>query len=235
MIKAVFFDFYGTLAGWRPSVSEIQRTAAATENLQVDTDRIAQAYPAANALLNQANAESLLRDRAEADQNAFFARFEQVLLANAGYDVSIEVAWAIWVRVRATPKVFSLYPDSLPALEEMHREGLTLGVISNIGMELPDHIRDLELDAYVSVMVSSGEVGVAKPHPAMFELALRKAGTSPAEAIHVGDGYESDVVGARDAGLHAIYLTREGEAAPSREVTVIRTLAEVRQHVTQLG
>ncbi|MDA1036469.1 MAG: hypothetical protein O3B65_06255, partial [Chloroflexi bacterium] len=116
MIRAVFFDFYGTLAGWQPSGGELQRGAAAAEGLDVDPDRIERAYPTANALLSQANAESLLRDRPEADRDAFFATFEQTLLATAGYDVSIEAAWAIWARVRATPKEFSLYPDSLPAL-----------------------------------------------------------------------------------------------------------------------
>lgn len=235
MIRAVFFDFYGTLAGWQPSAGEIQRAAAAAEGLDVDPDRIELAYPTANALLNQANAVSLLRDRPEVERDAFFAQFERTLLTTAGYDLSIETAWAIWVRVRATPKEFNLYPDSLPAVAALHRDGLTIGVISNIGPELSDHVRRLGLDPYVTVTVSSGEVGVAKPHPEVFESALRKAGVSAAEAVHVGDGYESDVVGAANAGLHAIYLTRQGATDAPEATAVVRTLGEVPRHVARLG
>lgn len=235
MIRAVFFDFYGTLAGWQPSAGDIQRRAAAAEGLDVDPDRVERAYPTANALLNQANADRLLRDRPEAERVAFFAQFEQTLLQAAGYDVSIEAAWAIWIRVRATPKEFSLYPDSLPALGELHRDGLTLGVISNMGPELPEYVRDVGLAPYVTVTVSSAEVGVAKPHPAVFESALRKAGVSAAEAVHIGDGYESDVVGAANAGLHAIFLAREEGAPAAPEATaVVRSLSDVHRLIAQL-
>lgn len=235
MIKAVFFDFYGTLVGWQPSAGEIQRAAAAAEGLEVDANRVELAYPTANAFLNKGNAESLLRDRPEADRDAFFAEFEQLLLSTAGYDVSIEAAWAIWLKVRATPKEFALYPDALPAVEALHQEGFTIGVISNIGTELPDHVHNVGLGPYVAVTVSSGEVGVAKPHPAVFEAALRKAGVSAAEAVHVGDGYDSDVVGAANAGLHAIYLTREGAMDAPDATAVVRSLGDVQKHVAQLG
>lgn len=235
MIKAVFFDFYGTLVAWQPSAGEIQRAAAAAQGLDVDTNRIEMAYPTANAFLNKGNAESLLRDRPENKRDAFFAEFEQLLLSTAGYDVSIEAAWAIWLKVRATPKEFALYPDALPAVEALHEKGLMIGVVSNIGTELPDHVQNVGLGPYVTVTVSSGEVGVAKPHPAVFETALRKAGVSAAEAVHVGDGYESDVVGATNAGLHAIFLLREGATDAPEATAVVRSLGDVQQHVAQLA
>jgi FMN phosphatase YigB (HAD superfamily) len=53
MIQAVFFDFYGTLAGWEPAAGDIQRRSAAAEGLDVDADAIEQAYPRANALLDR--------------------------------------------------------------------------------------------------------------------------------------------------------------------------------------
>ena len=76
---------------------------------------------------------------------------------------------------------------------------------------------------------------IDKPHPEVFESALRKAGVSAAEAVHVGDGYESDVVGAANAGLHAIYLTRQGATDAPEATAVVRTLGEVPHHVARLG
>ena len=235
MIRAVFFDFYGTLAGWQPDPSEIQRSAAAAEGLDVDPAAIDRAYRTANALLDGANATDPLRNRSESERDAFFAEYERTLLGAAGYDVPIETAQAIWGRVRGTPKEFGLYADSVPALRVLRGAGLKLGVISNMGTELPDHLRRLGLDEYVTVTVSSGEVGVAKPHAAVFESALRKAGVRAEEAVHVGDGYESDVVGAAKAGLHAIFLSRDAAADAPEAAAVVRSLAEVHGHIVRFG
>jgi len=57
--------------------------------------------------------------------------------------------------------------------------------------------------------VISYAVEYEKPHPKIFEEALRRAGTKPAETIHVGDSYEADVVGARNAGITPILIDRE--------------------------
>lgn len=58
----------------------------------------------------------------------------------------------------------------------------------------------------VAAIVDSGAVGVAKPDPAIFQLALDWAGTAPDRAVHVGDAYQYDVRGARAAGIHPVLL-----------------------------
>lgn len=58
----------------------------------------------------------------------------------------------------------------------------------------------------VAAIVDSGAVGVAKPDPAIFELALGLAGTTADRAIHVGDAYQYDVRGARAAGIRPILV-----------------------------
>ena len=227
MIKAVFFDFYGTLAGWEPAAGEIQREAAAAEGLALDADAIERAYPTANALLDSENAVRRVGSRTAEERDAFFAEYERTLLTTAGYPASLTLAAAIWARVRSTPKGLALYPDALPALEALRDAGFVVGVISNMGKELPDNLAALGVDRFATVSVSSGEVGVAKPHPEVFRTALRKAGVEASEALHVGDGYESDVLGATRAGLQALFLLRDrGVRAPEGCATV-RALTDV--------
>lgn len=58
----------------------------------------------------------------------------------------------------------------------------------------------------VHAIIDSGAVGVAKPDPAIFHLALQAAGTTADRAVHVGDAYQYDVRGARAAGVRPILV-----------------------------
>lgn len=235
MIRAVFFDFYGTLAGWEPAAADIQRRSAAAEGLDVDPVAIDRAYPTANALLDRENAIRRIAERTPEERDAFFAEYERTLLEAAGYDVTPEQAAAIWTHVRSMPKDVAAYPDALPALEALATTGVIIGVVSNMGRDLPDYLERTGLAAFVTVPVSSEEVGFAKPHPLVFETALRKAGVSAKEALHVGDSYDSDALGAMHVGLHALYLQRDEGAKPPAGVTTIRTLMDVAGHVERLN
>ncbi len=69
-------------------------------------------------------------------------------------------------------------------------------------------LADYELEDYFETVVISDEVGVAKPDPRIFHIALRRAGLEPEEAAYVGDGPE-DVEGSMAAGLHPILIKRK--------------------------
>jgi putative hydrolase of the HAD superfamily len=81
------------------------------------------------------------------------------------------------------------------------------------------------LDAFEFV-IDSGEVGVEKPDPRIFQIALDRLGVSPAAALYVGDLYEVDVVGARAAGLDVVLLDPDGANA-GRGVRTFRSVAEL--------
>jgi putative hydrolase of the HAD superfamily len=235
MIRAVFFDLYGTLAGWEPAAGDIQRQSAAAEGLDVDPAVIERAYPTANAMLDRENARQRLASQTPEQRESFLAEYERSLLATAGYDVSLDLARAIWRRVSSAPKEMALYPDARAALQELRTQGFSLGVISNMGTDLPDYLEHIGIADLVTASVSSGEVGVAKPHPSVFEAALRKLAIPAGEALHVGDGYESDVLGAAGAGLHALYLQRDIDGPASGKHAVVRSLSEVPAYVQLLN
>jgi putative hydrolase of the HAD superfamily len=75
--------------------------------------------------------------------------------------------------------------------------------------------------------VISTHAGAAKPAREIFAHALARTGTSADEALHVGDSYEADVLGARQAGLMPVLIDRTGKYAAPDGYTAIESLADL--------
>ncbi len=234
MIRAVFFDFYGTLADW-PTAEALQQAAAAAEGIAIEQAAIAGGYRTANAYMDEENAKQPVQQRTQQERDAFFAEYERRLLAEAGApDVGLDVAARVWRRVRGAPEELTLYPDAKAALAELRALGLTLGVISNMGLELDALLERLGIGAYLSVRSTTGSAGVSKPDPRIFRFALAQAGVRPSEAVHIGDSIPADVEGARSAGITAVFVRRSpGPDAPDG-VPVVGSLKEAAAHVRSL-
>ncbi|HYD47255.1 MAG TPA: HAD-IA family hydrolase [Terriglobales bacterium] len=100
-------------------------------------------------------------------------------------------------------------PDTAEVLGELRRRGYRIAVISNADGRVERLLCDAKLDVLFETVIDSSIVGVEKPDPRIFQLALEKLGGIPAaEAIYVGDVYGIDVQGARRAGLTPILLDR---------------------------
>jgi putative hydrolase of the HAD superfamily len=105
---------------------------------------------------------------------------------------------------------FEAFPDAAPALTQLRDLGLGLVVVSNWDCSLPDVLDRVGLLTLVDHVVTSAEVGAAKPDPRVFKAALAAARCGAAEAVHVGDSPVADVEGARAAGIRACLLARGG-------------------------
>ncbi|HEV8471713.1 MAG TPA: HAD-IA family hydrolase, partial [Methylomirabilota bacterium] len=101
-------------------------------------------------------------------------------------------------------------PDAVPALRLAREAGLRTAVISNSNGAIRRILDGLGLLPLLDFVLDSHEEGVEKPHPAIFERALARAGVAPGEAAYVGDLYSVDVLGARRAGLNAVLLDPGG-------------------------
>jgi putative hydrolase of the HAD superfamily len=122
---------------------------------------------------------------------------------------------------------FEPFGDVRAALRRWRADGLTLIVASNWDISLRDVLRTTGLRNLVDGVVCSADVGRAKPDPAVFHAALDLLGLPPERVVHIGDGLEEDVAGARAAGIEPILLHR-GEAAPEAPVGV-RVIASLRE------
>ncbi len=119
------------------------------------------------------------------------------------------------------------YPDVVPVLDAL-RDRYTLGLISNGNADVERCV----LRGRFAFRVHAEQHGVAKPDPALFAVALREAGVEPSRMVHVGDSLEFDVAGARNAGVFAVWLNRDGrprdgEPAPDAEIETLDELLPI--------
>ena len=124
---------------------------------------------------------------------------------------------------------YELFDDVLPCLQALRDRRVRLGLITN---NEPVHQRgklaQVGLSDGFDVVVISGEVGLAKPDPAIFEYACSAVGVAPHQALHVGDRLDLDALAAAAAGLTGVWLDRRGvhDGSPL-DVPVISGLGDV--------
>ena len=125
-------------------------------------------------------------------------------------------------------------PGAKRLLRDLRRAGFRLGIVTNGHTDMQSaKLKCLELDDLVDAVVVSECVGVKKPHPRIFEEALRVVGCERHQAGFVGDSPLLDVAGASKAGMRTIWL-RLGRAWPEHPFTPdysIETLDELREIV----
>lgn len=107
-------------------------------------------------------------------------------------------------------------------LDWFRERGVKLGVISNAEGQIMRILEHVGIDSRFDVVADSGIIGMAKPDAGIFRYALDSIGAAPERSLHVGDIYEIDVVGARNAGITPILVDREGIHRREGILTVAR-------------
>jgi FMN phosphatase YigB (HAD superfamily) len=118
----------------------------------------------------------------------------------------------------------------LDVLSSYHGEfgnKLKLGLISNAGdaKAIRNFIERNNLERYFLSIIISEEVGCAKPWKRIFEMALKEMNIVPERSVYIGDRYKVDVLGARKAGMHSVYIRQyetAGEPPEGIEITAPR-------------
>jgi putative hydrolase of the HAD superfamily len=123
---------------------------------------------------------------------------------SAGYDQRlVEPAFAVFLEARHR---VTLYSDVVPAIQRLRDAGYRLGSLTNGNAD----VQRLGLGHLFDFSLSAASVGKSKPHPLMFQEACRLAQVDAAELAHVGDEPHSDITGAQNAGVTAIWMNRQG-------------------------
>lgn len=104
-----------------------------------------------------------------------------------------------------------LFHDVAVLLAAVKKARVPLGIVTNAASDTQrEKLRDLDLERWFDIVVISGEVGIAKPDAAVFGLALDKLKVERESVWHVGDSLNTDVAGAKAAGIIAVWLNRRG-------------------------
>jgi putative hydrolase of the HAD superfamily len=132
-------------------------------------------------------------------------------------------------RLRAS---WRLYDDTLPCLDWLRAAGVRLAAVTNAsGSHQRAKLDRLGIGRFFDTVVIAGELGAAKPDPVIFHTACARLGVPVEATMHVGDLLEADALGARDAGLHGVWLDRSltasHELRTGAGVHVIDTLANL--------
>ena len=210
MIKAIFFDLYGTLAGFKPSRYEIQSQACDKFGISLTQQGVLRGYGQADAFMTKQNKGHPLRQMSETERFNFFCEYERKIIKGSGIDVDLETAGQIWHTVRAIPYDMIIYEDVWPVLDELKSRDICLGLLSNMNRPGSELLDEFNLSKHMQFAVTSLELGVEKPNPLMFKKALKVACVSELEAVHVGDQIGSDVDGAENSGVRPILIDRDG-------------------------
>ncbi len=105
------------------------------------------------------------------------------------------------------------------------RERAAIGVVTNnVASEQHQKIDACGFGPYLDAVVISEEVGVAKPDPRIFEVAIRRLGRSSEKTVMVGDAWATDIGGARAASLRAVWFNRFGAVSPDPSVPEVTSL-----------
>jgi HAD superfamily hydrolase (TIGR01509 family) len=107
--------------------------------------------------------------------------------------------------------LWSLVPTGLAqALADFRQTGRKVALVSNSEGMLEGLFRDLGIREHFDVLLDSGILGIEKPDPAIFRKATEDAGIAPSHALHLGDVYATDIVGARASGIRCALIDPYG-------------------------
>lgn len=123
-------------------------------------------------------------------------------------------------------------------LEYLHENGIRTGVISNIsfcGQAVIDRINEVIPTNHFEFIIATSEYMYRKPNKRIFDLALEKADLRAEEVWYVGDQYECDVVGARNAGIFPVWYQGAIDMpnTEKEDVTIVKSWQEFRSKVVQ--
>jgi putative hydrolase of the HAD superfamily len=131
-------------------------------------------------------------------------------------------------RLAQMNSAWRLFDDALPCLDWLRAAGLRLAAVTNAsGQHQRGKLVGLGIARFFDTIVIAGELGAAKPDPLIFREACDQLDVPAGEALHVGDRFDVDAIGARDAGLHGVWLNRDGTHRPEAGVHVIETLSDL--------
>lgn len=177
--------------------------------------------------------------RRELDAIRYMRRACRKLWLNAPHEFFEELAWNWYRPLAEIADVDPLLPE---VLDDLRDRGYELAVISNTfvpGFVMDRHLEEMSLIDRFPIRVYSSDVGYRKPDRRIFDVALERLGLSAHAATYVGDLPHIDVIGARRAGMNAIWMNREGAAPAANgrtvDVTQIRRITELPETLARLN
>jgi len=226
-VHTVFFDFGRTLVDVPYSASEIWLEIMNEAGLKVDPGLLKRALEAADSTFLPKVYDY------KGKMPKFWILYDAFVIDKLGLsDPEGKLPGTVEKRFQE-PKWFHLYPETREVLESLKSDGYSMGLISGNTDDLLRQLDQLDLAKYFTTVTYSQEARAEKPNPAIYRLALKRAACRPDDAVHVGDWYEGDVIGARGVGITPILIDRESKH-PETDCVRITDLRQLKDVMTDL-
>jgi HAD superfamily hydrolase (TIGR01662 family) len=221
-LTAVFFDVDFTLIYPGPTFQgEGYQRFCAAHGMAVDPARFPAAVRAASFILDEQQEHVY-------DDEIFVRYTGQIIEEMGGRGPMVAVAAREIYDEWASCGHFFLYDDVRPAVQALASRGVRIGLISNSHRSMEAFESHFALGVPIAAAVASAEHGYMKPHPSIFEAALRLAGVEAEQAVMVGDSVTHDIEGARRVGMRGVLVHRSDEPVQAPpDVSVVRSLLEL--------
>ena len=239
--KAVFLDVGWTLIYPRESVWEmyaIVTSEAGSTISAADVERFV--HMLAQSSREQAIAD-LKQDARYTDSDEEFVELfratGRAIFKMAGFSDDYDSLNDRFLELFWSADNWAIFPEVFDALEQLRARRLCLGVLSNAASDLTGFLDSLGLLKWFDFAVVSAAEGMKKPDRRIFERALGLAEVEASEAVHVGDMFVEDILGARRLGMRSLLMDRgengmfpsfpEAAGHPPGSIEVVRNLHDV--------
>ncbi|WP_391570698.1 HAD family hydrolase [Cohnella sp.] len=204
MIRYLWFDLGYTLV--KTNREEAYQKALERMGVYRSGEEIAIAYHRSDKLFMREYPGVLGKD-----SRAFLPWYVGTLNYNLRLSLPIEeVLQAHRDIARECPMQWQAYDGAKRTLQHLRSLGYRLGLISNWDESAREVLARNGLDEELDEIVISSEVGVEKPHPDIFRMALDRGGVSASESLYIGDNYYDDVAGSQKIGMHCLLINAYG-------------------------
>lgn len=180
----------------------------AKQGVVVELDRLEREEARARPVVSRSLSN---RENPSTETTSTFEIYLGAILKNLGFEereaAAIRDQLVPVLRGPGRERLWSRVIPGVPeALKRMRSMDLKLVVVSNSDGSVERVLEGLGLAEHLSAVFDSHVVGFEKPDPRFFHHALEKSGAHPETTLHVGDLYDADVLGGRDAGIHVALI-----------------------------
>lgn len=231
-VRAILFDAGDTLLFPKPSREEMFRRVAAQIGLTLSIEAIQRGYRHLDYHLARHGHSSPGSTPLPREGLDGVAMYNALILEGTDFSGDIvAVAKAITQAFDAIERFeFQVFDETRDLLFRLAGDGYKLGIVSNWDESLESICTNLGLMCFFDAIVASQVVGFAKPDRRFFEIALQRLDVKPADAVHIGDSYHTDVIGAWNAGITPILFDWK-KCHPDADYLCIETLDELINHL----
>lgn len=150
------------------------------------------------------------------------AKFKRENATQVARELEVEAPNELLGEIADRRVSFTPFPEAESVLADLKERGKKVYAVSNWDITLSETLEELGWLGYFDAIIASGEVGVEKPAPGIFEEALRIAGETGRRehVVHVGNDPVSDIAGASSCGLDAVLVARNGESAEEAKAVI---------------